>query len=312
MTRDQEQSLRDMAQKYKWYHTIKLADGVYTDSYVPHFKRMWDFNLKCMDGVDFKNKRVLDIGCRDGLFSFEAEKRGANEIIGIDNELSRGASEFLIPLFKSKVKMYELNLYDLTPEKFGVFDIILFLGVLYHLRTPFLALKKITDCIPDGGGVLLLESGMLTSKILEKTELLYCPPPERSPYHDATSVTFFNKQGLCATLHAFNLELVDFKTLESADNLATADAGLMKIFLRKCEKLYRIFKRKLGLVIKNSVRIDIDRQFFIFVKLGKNDKLVDKKWKLTQNDIENYWFGTHKIHAKSNEVVRAKLNVKND
>jgi hypothetical protein len=43
---------------------------------------MWDFNLRAMDLVDFKDKKVLDVACRDGLFSFEAERRGARQVIG--------------------------------------------------------------------------------------------------------------------------------------------------------------------------------------------------------------------------------------
>ena len=65
---------------------------------------------------------MLDIGCRDGLFAFEAESMGASEVIGIDNDLSKAAVEFLIPFLKSKVTMYEMNLYDLKPETFGLFD----------------------------------------------------------------------------------------------------------------------------------------------------------------------------------------------
>jgi hypothetical protein len=61
---------------------------------------------------DLAGKRVLDIGCRDGLFSFEAEKMGAQEVLGIDNDLSPGATEFLIPWFQSKVRMQAVNLYD--------------------------------------------------------------------------------------------------------------------------------------------------------------------------------------------------------
>ena len=63
-----------------------------------------------------KGKRVLDIGCRDGIYSFEAEKMGAKEVIGIDNDISKPALEFLIPYFNSKVKMFEMNLFDLKEE----------------------------------------------------------------------------------------------------------------------------------------------------------------------------------------------------
>lgn len=101
------------------------------------FIDVWEFINNNINDVDFSHKKVLDIGCRDGLFSFEAERRGAKEIIGIDNDISLGAKEFLIPYFNSKMQMHELNVYDLSPEIFGKFDVILCFGVLYHLRYPF-------------------------------------------------------------------------------------------------------------------------------------------------------------------------------
>src|SRR5688572_4940772 len=88
--------------KYEFYHTIHLSPEIATrgcERYQPY----QDVVLRAMRSLDFKNKKVLDIGCRDGLFSFEAEKLGATEIIGIDNSLSSGAVEILIPYLKSKV-----------------------------------------------------------------------------------------------------------------------------------------------------------------------------------------------------------------
>src|SRR5262249_31297268 len=103
---------------FDWYHTIRLTDTVDTPGWSPCLgltQLVW----KCVRALDLKGKRVLDIGCRDGLMSFEAEKGGASEVIAIDNCLSRGAVEFLIPFLRSKVRMHELNLYDLRPTTFG-------------------------------------------------------------------------------------------------------------------------------------------------------------------------------------------------
>jgi len=126
MSSRDEAGLAEKMKQYKWFHAIKISDNLYTDPAYPELQVEWDFDLECISRVDFSNKRVLDIGCRDGRWSFEAERRGAREVIGIDNDLSRGAVEFLIPLFNSKVQMYEMNLYELTPDKFGSFDIIFF------------------------------------------------------------------------------------------------------------------------------------------------------------------------------------------
>ena len=208
---DERDWLAAQVEKYVWYHTIEVADGVKTISADGGYDPVWDFIRAHMAAVDFAGKRVLDVGCRDGMFSFEAERRGAAEIIGIDNDISTGAVEFLIPHFGSKVRMEQLNLYELHPEGFGEFDIILFFGVLYHLRYPFWGLRKLTDCLKSGGD-LLIESGMLVdNQDTEKLDLLMCPV-ENSPYEE-TSCTFFNRQGLITTLRSFGLEPVSHESL---------------------------------------------------------------------------------------------------
>ncbi len=144
MTPLTKEQLRKSVKQYRWYHTIEVAEGIFTDSSAPHFNKMWDFNLRCLRTIDFQGKRVLDVGCRDGLFSFFAERQGAREVIGIVNDLSKGAVEVPNPAFSlEELKCIEINnTTSLTPTTFGKFDIMLFLGVLYHLRYPFLGLAE--------------------------------------------------------------------------------------------------------------------------------------------------------------------------
>src|SRR5262245_46932230 len=137
-----DNELAKKLEAYQFYHTIPLRAGISTPGHQEKWVvDVWNMVLKAMRAVEMRDRRVLDIGCRDGLFSFEAEKRGAREVIAIDNDLSKAAVEFLIPFFQSKVRMVEINLYDLTSERFGRFDVISFPGVLYHLRYPFWGLK---------------------------------------------------------------------------------------------------------------------------------------------------------------------------
>lgn len=122
-----------------WYHRIEVAPGVITpgvnDS--PGVLRLLDLPTDC------SGLRVLDIGARDGYFSFECERRGA-EVVAIDH-CPPDATGFLVAkeLVGSKIELIQENLYNLTPEKYGRFDIVLFLGVLYHLRDPLMALDII-------------------------------------------------------------------------------------------------------------------------------------------------------------------------
>ena len=103
-----ENEIRQVMSRYKFYHIIKLTDNIATPgntAYVP----AQNLCMKYLISLDVKGKRVLDIGCRDGLFSFAAESMGAAEVIGIDNDLSKPATEFLIPFFNSNVKMQQIN-----------------------------------------------------------------------------------------------------------------------------------------------------------------------------------------------------------
>jgi 2-polyprenyl-3-methyl-5-hydroxy-6-metoxy-1,4-benzoquinol methylase len=111
--------------------------------------------LRLMDTLDFTGKRVLDIGCRDGFFCFYAEGRGAADLLGIDTCLSLGAVELVIPHFQSKVKMMEMSLFELNKQEHGMFDIVLFCGVLYHLRYPFSALRTLADLVVEGGRMII-------------------------------------------------------------------------------------------------------------------------------------------------------------
>jgi 2-polyprenyl-3-methyl-5-hydroxy-6-metoxy-1,4-benzoquinol methylase len=220
--------------------------------------------------MDFNNKRVLDIGCRDGLFSFFAESRGAAEVIGIDNDLSKPAVEFLIPFFNSKIKMYEMNLYDLKPDTFGLFDLVIFPGVLYHLRYPFWGLKVIRDLIKVGGQ-LLLETAIWEGD--PNNAMLFCPIDKDSPF-EGTSCTFFNHKGITDTLRSMGMKV------SSAECLT-------KDYQRKVKDLIRQSLRNLKSLMGAPPPIkSITRCVFKSSFLG-----IDK-----ESVLMKYWESCHDIH----------------
>jgi SAM-dependent methyltransferase len=194
-----DEELKEEIDKYLWFHSFKLNNNVSIEGRWGTARA--DMVEGCMKRLDYTDKKVLDIGCRDGYFSFIAEKAGAESVYGIDNCVSEAAVNFLIPYFNSQVKMEELSLYDLnkTDEQF---DIIVFAGVLYHLRYPFWALQVIADKMPMGGK-MILETAVTVDNIGKA--ILYCPSVEESPYQDGTSVTFFNIKGLKDTLWSLGI-----------------------------------------------------------------------------------------------------------
>jgi SAM-dependent methyltransferase len=157
--------------------------------------------MKCFD---LKGKRVLDIGCRDGAQSFAAERLGASEVIGIDNDLSDGLTSFLIPFKSSKVRAFHCNVIDLSRKQFGEFDIVVFPGVLYHLRYPIWGLRRIADVLkPDG--VLIIEGEFIGA--FADLPIRFCPIGSDSPY-DGISVAFFNEAGIIDTLFSLGFSKI--------------------------------------------------------------------------------------------------------
>ena len=111
--------------------------------------------------TDFTGKRVLDIGARDGYFSFLAEQRGASEVVALDN-VPPNLTGFDVAkrLLSSRVEYVVDNVYNLSPKTFGTFDVVFFLGVIYHLRHPLLALDRIWD-VCNMGADLYVETHMI-------------------------------------------------------------------------------------------------------------------------------------------------------
>jgi tRNA (mo5U34)-methyltransferase len=128
-----------------WFHQIEVAPGVVTPGVDPSPSKLewWEFPS------DLRGKRVLDIGCFEGFFSFECERRGA-EVLAID--LWRyGSNGFALckDLLGSRVEYRQASVYELDVDEFGTFDLVLFVGVLYHLRHPLLALERVRAVCRD-------------------------------------------------------------------------------------------------------------------------------------------------------------------
>jgi tRNA (mo5U34)-methyltransferase len=105
---------------------------------------------------DLTGQRVLDIGAWDGYFSFVCEKRGAKEVIAIDtiawqqsdfgswkNGTKKEGFNYARELLKSKVLDREIEIEDVSSESMGEFDLILCLGILYHMKDPWKIIRNL-------------------------------------------------------------------------------------------------------------------------------------------------------------------------
>ncbi|MFP5318296.1 MAG: class I SAM-dependent methyltransferase [Acidimicrobiia bacterium] len=162
-----------------WWHSIDLGEGVVTPGRksAELLAAEWD----ALDLPDLRGKAVLDVGAWDGYFSFEAERRGAARVVALDHyvwsmDLPRQQRYWaecmeagtapepyheLPELWKpdelpgkagfntahrcrdSKVEAVVGDFMTMDLDRLGTFDVVLFLGVLYHVRHPLLALERL-------------------------------------------------------------------------------------------------------------------------------------------------------------------------
>lgn len=138
----------------RWWHEIELAPGIVTPG--DDSNRM---KIPILDEIglprDMRGLRALDVGCSDGYFSFEMEQRGA-DVVAIDfvPEDYTGFSVARRILGSSVVYRMD-NVYNVAPESYGLFDVVLFMGVLYHLRNPLGGLDALRSVTKEGGQIFV-------------------------------------------------------------------------------------------------------------------------------------------------------------
>jgi tRNA (mo5U34)-methyltransferase len=132
----------------RWYHTIDLGRGIVTSGVDDTPQRLARLDLP----DSLAGRTVLDVGAWDGFFSFECERRGASRVVASDFYSWHGGGwgtkagfELARTARGSRVEDVDIDVMDLSPDRIGTFDVVLFLGVLYHLRHPLLALERVAS-----------------------------------------------------------------------------------------------------------------------------------------------------------------------
>jgi tRNA (mo5U34)-methyltransferase len=118
--------------------------------------------------IKLEGKRILDIAPWNGFFSFECIRRGASECISIGPEDPKdtGFEQTCRLLEIENIKYIRGSIYDLPKFALGEFDIILFLGLIYHLRNPLLALDIVYDACTCQ---LYCDSAIIDNVVWDKT-----------------------------------------------------------------------------------------------------------------------------------------------
>ena len=151
--------IRQTMGQFEWYHRIELAEGIVTPGQYDLTPILPHYGLP----DDMRGMTVLDIGPAHGFFAFEFERRGAivttaelpswsehdvsptlqrefDKLGDAPEAYHRGAFGFAIEARRSSVKRLFCNIYDLTPERVGMHDLVFCASVLLHLTDPLRAL----------------------------------------------------------------------------------------------------------------------------------------------------------------------------
>lgn len=151
---DDPNELRELLSRYSWHHQIDLGNGVITPGRDKSARKLASLELPPLAG-----KSVLDIGAWDGYFSFSAERLGAERVVALDSviwhNVSKEPFEIARKRLRSSVEDVDLEVLEISPETVGMFDVVLFLGVLYHMRDPMAALEAVASVTKE---LLVLET----------------------------------------------------------------------------------------------------------------------------------------------------------
>jgi tRNA (mo5U34)-methyltransferase len=152
-----------------WFHNICLS-GVYTAPrhFLGDYPQVKYRHFCNAIPAELHGKRVLDIGCNGGFYSLEMKRRGAAQVVGIDtDERYLRQARFAADVCGLEIEFIRMAVWDVASlgERF---DVILFMGVLYHLRHPLLALDLIHEHVAKD--LLIFQSMMRGSNQIVQIE----------------------------------------------------------------------------------------------------------------------------------------------
>ena len=170
-----------LVQGKPWHHDFEIIPGIRTGgSYNP--SSLWK-ELQLPE--DLKGTSLLDIGASNGYFSFEAFKRGAS-VVAMDfrhkNNSGFGLAQYINGM--AEIEHHQVNVLKIDKEKYGQFDVVLALGLLYHISDPYMALA---NCAALSKKRLFIESYCIDSilpKALKAEPIMrFIADPQRFPQY---------------------------------------------------------------------------------------------------------------------------------
>jgi tRNA (mo5U34)-methyltransferase len=130
----------------KWFHNLDL-NGVQTapDHFLGDYPNVKWSKLQNFIPKDLRGKSVLDIGCNGGFYSLQMKRRGAERVLAIDSDPDYlEQARFAAEVTGLEIEFRKMSAFEMPSLK-EQFDLVLFMGVLYHLRYPLLALDLLAE-----------------------------------------------------------------------------------------------------------------------------------------------------------------------
>lgn len=139
---------------YTWFHSFEF-EGLTASGLKPIHQVRAEAQAY-FGNIDITGRSVIDIGTWTGYMSFEAERRGARRVVASDDFVwndkrfnGREPFELAHRLLKSNVEPMVVDVPEFTRERVGTFDVVLFLGVFYHLFDAPTLTKQISKVASD-------------------------------------------------------------------------------------------------------------------------------------------------------------------
>jgi tRNA (mo5U34)-methyltransferase len=136
-----------------WFHNLRLGNSAEVQTAPDHPlgdfpANFWEFFRHTLPD-DLSGHTVLDIGCNGGFYSFELKRRGAARVVGVDHDpVYLAQARFARDQLGLDVEFVQGDVYEIDRVVSGEkFDVIVFMGVLYHLRHPLYALEKVSGLV---------------------------------------------------------------------------------------------------------------------------------------------------------------------
>jgi tRNA (mo5U34)-methyltransferase len=152
-----EQIRRRVVELGDWFHNIELS-GVQTapKHFLGDYPMVKFRRFEHAIPADLTGRTVLDIGCNGGFYSIEMKRRGAERVLGIDSdERYLAQARFAAEVCGEDIQFKRMSVFEVAKLR-EKFDVVLFMGVLYHLRHPLLALDLLYEHV--AGDLLIFQS----------------------------------------------------------------------------------------------------------------------------------------------------------